>query len=123
MRRFRISAVMILAMVVLAACAANSFKSTTYKTLASAKASYEQAMLAAQDMQKQGKLSQKDADMVGKVGDIFYTAYLTALAAYNGYIADPSATNQQKVTAALSAAQTKLGAFLGAWAPFVGGGK
>ncbi len=97
MRRFRIS-VMFLALIMLVACATNSFKSTTYKTLASSKASYEQTMLAVQDMQKQGKLSQKDADMVGKVGDIFYTAYLTALAAYNGYVADPSATNQQKVT-------------------------
>lgn len=120
MRKLRISVVMILALVFLMACASSSFKSTTYKTLASSKASYEQAMLAAQDMQKQGKLKQADADMIGKIGDIFYSGYLAALAAYNGYLADPSATNQQKVTTALSAAQTKLGAFLAAWAPFVG---
>ncbi len=120
MRKLRISMAMILVLIVLVACAANSFKTITYKTLASSKASYEQAMLAAQDLQKQGKLSQKDADMIGDIGNIFYTAYLAALAAYNGYLADPSATNQQKVTSALSATQTKLGAFLGTWAPFVG---
>lgn len=123
MNRLKLSAVMAMVLIVLAACTTDNFKKTTYQTLASSKASYEQAMLAAQDLQKQGKLSQKDADMVGNIGDLFYTAYLTALAAYNGYIADPSATNQQKVTAALSAVQTKLGAFLAAWAPFVGGGK
>ena len=112
-------AVPILLVLMLVACATDQFKTTTYKTLASSKATYEQTMLAAQDMQKQGKLAQKDADMIGKIGNIFYTGYLAAYAAYDAYVKDPSATNQQKTTDALAAASTKLGAFLSAWAPFV----
>jgi hypothetical protein len=106
-RKIRVSIVMVLVLLALAACA--SFDTNAYKTLAVAKTSYTQAMSALGSLQTQGKLSDAEVQKILPIARTYYQAYLITESAYEVYHANPTITNQDQLISLMNDVVLKLG--------------
>lgn len=100
----------------LSGCA--TFEKNAYTSLSAARTTYTQSMLAIQDLQRQGKLTQADAKKIYPVAAAYYNAYLSSVAAFEVYRKTKSTADQDKLITALTEASLKLAALIPLLAPF-----
>jgi hypothetical protein len=101
---------LILLLVLLVGCA--TFDTNTYKALSSARVTYNNAQAALDFLYQQGKLTNAQMAPIIKVEQIYVSAYLAAVAAYEVYHKDPTAANQAILQTAMDAASAALATFM-----------
>lgn len=110
MLRIRKFSIVVLVAIVLVACiSCATFDSNAYKTLGTAKVSYNQVMSALGSLQAQGKLKDADVQKILPFARAYYQAYLIAESAYEVYHANPSVANQDQLIKLLTDVSVKIG--------------
>ena len=85
-----------------------TFTDTTYKTLYTAGTSYDVAMKSVAALQAQGKITVEQRAEINKYATMYYVAYRGAVDAFEIYMKTNLATDQNKLTVALTEATGKL---------------
>ncbi len=105
-RRFAIS---ILAAMVLVACiSCATFDKNCYKSLDSARITYNQSMAALSQMNDEGKLSPAQVEQIIKIGNAYFASYQVAKAGYLVYHNNPTPTGEQGLSALITDVGLKL---------------
>jgi hypothetical protein len=95
-----------------------TFDKNAYSTLSTAKITYDTTLSALGDLQRQGKISDADVQKIIKIANIYRTAYLAAVSAYEVYHNNPSVTNQDQLLQLLSDVSAALGQLIPLLAPY-----
>lgn len=107
MRKRSLFLVMVLVwMVMVVGCA--TFDKNAYKSLESARLTYDGAMSAAGQLWIDGKITKAQVDQIKKIGNIYYSAYGIARSAYEVYHANPSPAGEENLTKLLADMAAKL---------------
>ncbi len=106
MRKKSLFLVMVLVWVMLAACA--TFDLNAYKSLESARVTYNQTMSAAGQMWMEGRLTQAQVTEIQKIGNVYYSTYGMARNAYEVYHANPSPAGEGNLTKLLADVSSRL---------------
>jgi len=85
-----------------------TFTDNTYKTLYTAGTSYDVAMKSVAALQAQGKITVEQRAEINKYATMYYVAYRGAVDAFEIYMKTNLATDQNKLTVALTEATGKL---------------
>jgi hypothetical protein len=102
MRKAKLFSILVVVMFLMVACA-GTFTQNAYRSIYISGKSYDTSMKVVADLQKQGIIDQAKRDQINKIATIFYTAYQSASDALGVYVSTETATNQEKVVAALNA--------------------
>ncbi|HDD44585.1 MAG TPA: hypothetical protein ENG63_06985 [Candidatus Desulfofervidus auxilii] len=78
--------VFILGLILILACAHQTFVDRSYKILATSKVCYETIMESAADLYRQGKLNEEQKEKIIEVANHFYLSYLTAVNELETYV-------------------------------------
>lgn len=105
MRKFKLTVVMFLVLIVLASCA--GLIKNTYVALSISKASYNKAMFSVADFQKQGLVTAQQRDEINKVAGIFKEAHNVLVDALEVYARTELAGDKDKVLTAMTSAASK----------------
>lgn len=107
-RRFNLSMVVILALVLTACATSPSLINTTYDLLAGSKESYDTSMRVAADLYAQGELTLEQKQDVLKVGKVYHDAHNAAVEALASYAETGNLEDQERLEKQIAIASSAL---------------
>jgi hypothetical protein len=127
MKVLRKYAVAVIIVMLLAGCATltqqQKVDEAAYKTLASARVTYDQSMSVIADLNKQGKISKDQMQKILSVARAYYNLYQAALKEYVAYHNVPTPDQEVAMQNALGLMSKALVEVLGVYNEFKGGVK
>jgi hypothetical protein len=110
---------MVVAIVALVLVGCATFERDTYRTLATAAATYENGMSALADLDKQGKLPAAERAQIKTAAIAFWSAYHAAADALAAWVRTKDKATEERVVLLVGQMTGALAQLLGNLAPFI----